>query len=385
MILKNYISKDIYKTTGAILLVLIMIFVSTRFVRYIRLAVDGSISSEAVFSLISLQIPAIAGFLLPLALFLAILITFGRLYSDNELVVVHSLGLGQKDLARMLMPMALWLALISGGLSMFLTPWAESQSKILRAEQTSQAKLGVFSAGRFRDNSNKDGVVFVESKSDDGVIKGVFSVSRSVDPENPNASRLKIQTAQQGRQWKNEKTGDSYLVLENGQFFEQSIKKRSNQSSNNQKTSETWQITDFETSYAKIILNNEIKIKSNTESASMFKLFNNGGNDEWAEIHWRLAAPISIPLIFLLAIPLSRTQPRKGKFSRLFPSVMIYLIYLLIMMYSRNLIKSGALPATLGFWWIHVGLSLFIYWLYRPIKKKQANNNKSQLNVEPHV
>ena len=214
MILKHYINKDVYRATGAILLVLILIFVSSRFVKYIQLTVDGTISAKAVFALLALQIPAVAGFLLPLSFFLAVLLTFGRLYSDNELVVIHGLGIGQRDLAKMLMPMALVFALLAGSLSTILTPWAISQSQVLMAEQAAQAKLGIFSAGRFRENSNKDGIVFVESKTDDGVISGVFSVSRTTSDDNQTKSLLKIQTAKQGRQWENEDTGVNYLVLE---------------------------------------------------------------------------------------------------------------------------------------------------------------------------
>ena len=179
MILKNYINRDIYKTSGAILLLLILIFISSRFIKYIQLAVDGTISAQAVFSLMALQIPAIAGFLIPLSLFLAILLNFGRLYSDNELVVIHSLGTGERDLARMLMPMAILFAAVSAFLSLFLTPWAVSESKSLLAEQAAQAKLGVFSAGRFKETSN-NGIVFVDHKQDDDSIVGIFSVNREV-------------------------------------------------------------------------------------------------------------------------------------------------------------------------------------------------------------
>ena len=373
LILKKYINKDIYIATGAILVVLILIFISTRFVKYIQLAVDGTISAEAVFALLALQIPSIAGFLIPLSFFLAILLTFGRLYSDNELVVVHGLGLGQKDLAKMLMPMALVFGMLAGSLSTLLTPWAISQSQILMAEQAAQAKLGIFSAGRFRENSNKDGIVFVESKSDGGIISGIFSVSRP--PAKDDSAKdgrefgvLKIQTAKNGRQWENQETGVNYLVLEQGQYSEYSQKDGS------------WQITDFASSYTRIIQDESIEVKNNTKSTSTIQLFitlgnfHLPGNREWAEIHWRLMAPISIPLICLLAIPLSRTQPRQGKFARLLPSIMIYLIYILLMMYSRKLIESGRIPGSLGFWWIHLGLALFVYWLYRPAKMKLRSN-----------
>lgn len=381
MILKRYINRDIYSATAAILLVLILIFVSSRFVKYIQLAVDGTISAQAVFSLLALQVPSVAGFLIPLSFFIAILLTFGRLYSDNELVVVHGLGLGQKELAKMLLPSAFAFAGLAGILSTLLTPWAVSQGKILMAEQASQAKLGVFSAGRFRENSNKDGIVFVEEKNDDGTIKGVFSVSRKVvfnenvsteesskseqKNERQKASRkaatgasLVVQTADTGRQWEDQETGVNYLVLDNGQFFEFDL------------SSKNWQITKFGSSFTKILQNQDIEVKTNSKSTSTIELIRNLSDPSWAEIHWRLAAPLSIPLICLLAIPLSRTQPRKGKFSRLLPSILIYLIYVLIMMYSRKLIDSGRIPGELGFWWIHALMAAFIYWLYRPIRKR---------------
>lgn len=400
MILKHYINKDIYRATGSILLVLILIFVSSRFVKYIQLAVDGTISAEAVFSLLALQIPAVAGFLLPLSFFLAILMTFGRLYSDNELVVVHGLGIGQRDLAKMLMPMALVFAFIAGSLSTILTPWAISQSKILMAEQAAQAKLGIFSAGRFRENSNKDGIVFVESKTDDGTISGVFSVSRTSLNDGEAASQLKIQTAKQGRQWENEETGVNYLVLEQGQVLvkEQTDDGRAvvitlgiNQANElpvqnvNSGQKEGWQITEFASFYNRIVQDDSIQVKSNIKSTSTFELLRNLGAEQWAALHWRLAAPLSIPLICLLAVPLSRTQPRQGKFARLLPSILIYLIYVLLMMYSRKLIETGRIPSLLGFWWIHAGLLLFIYWLYRPAKIRRRNNKINQDKASENV
>ncbi len=382
MIIKRYINKDIYSTTAAILLVLLLIFVSTRFIRYIQLAVDGTISATAVFELLALQIPSVAGFLVPLSFFLAILLTFGRLYSDNELVVIHSLGIGQRDLAKMLMPMALVFALLAGLLSTLLTPWAIAQGKQLMAEQISQAKLGVFAAGRFRENGNKNGIVFVETKSDDGTIKGVFSVSHQLSSKS-NASSdlnkarlptesdrqthasLKIQTAVSGRQWKDDETGINYLVLEQGQFSEYDIEK------------DTWQLTDFGSSYTRILQDDSINVKKNIKSTSTMDLIDKLGNREWAALHWRLMAPLSIPLICLLAIPLSRTRPRKGKFSRLLPSILIYLIYVLVMMYSRKMIESGIIPGVLGFWWIHAAMGMFIYWMYCPIKSKPVEGVKS--------
>jgi lipopolysaccharide export system permease protein len=387
LILKNYINKDIYRTTATILLLLILIFLSTRFIKYIQLAVDGYLSSEAVFSLLGLQIPAIAGFLIPLSFFLAILLTFGRLYSDNEMMVIHSSGVGERDLAKMIMPLSLYWGLFSAILSLFLTPWAIAQSEGLFAKQAAQAKLGLFSAGRFNE-TKENGIIFVDKKNENGELQGVFSVSNEIIKKNKIQSSapfkklsepstasntqtfvienkeykrlLKIQTAESARQWTDKKTHLNYLLLKNGIFYERNPFK------------DDWKTTQFDSSYMR--LNNEIKEEKHHHIKAQTTLYllqhlrkkTRLSNQSWAALHWRLAAPISIPLIALLAIPLSRTQPRKGKFSRLLPSISIYLLYVLLMMYSRKLIESGELSQWIGFWWIHLLLGGLIYFLYKP-------------------
>ena len=54
---------------------------------------------------------------------------------------------------------------------------------------------------------------------------------------------------------------------------------------------------------------------------------------------------------------------------------MIYLIYVLLMMYSRKLIESGKLMPELGFWWIHGLVAVGVYILYKPFKAKQYQSN----------
>lgn len=46
-----------------------------------------------------------------------------------------------------------------------------------------------------------------------------------------------------------------------------------------------------------------------------------------AEFHWRLAIPLAIPLMTLIAVPLARVNVRQGKFAKVFPAVLLYLGY----------------------------------------------------------
>lgn len=351
-------------------MVLILIFISTRFVKYIQLAVDGTISSAAVFSLLGLQLPAMAGFLLPMSFFIAILLTFGRLYSDNEMAVIQSVGVSEYQMAKNILPVAIGLAVVSAILSFWINPWSSFQTKTLMAKEASAANFGAFSPGKFQENSDKSGVVFVSAKDESGEISGIFAVTGLAEGD----QELQIQTAKKGRFWsENKKTKNAakledYLVLEEGRtlVFDQQKKR--------------WSSTEYGSYFMRVEPPKAETIALKNKSIATTKLLESPQAGEWAELHWRLAFPLSIPILCFMAIPLARTQPRKGKFSKLFPAVMIYLVYALLMLNGRRLIESGKIPTEIGFWWIHIIAIIFCLWIYRPTKIARQQR-KAAVNV----
>ena len=353
-ILNKYVNQEILRTCVAILVVLILIFLSGRFVKFIQMAVDGTISSSAVFSLLGLKVPMVAGFLLPLSFFVAMLLTFGRLHVDNEMAILHGVGISELQLAKNIMPLALILAFISAGLSFWVTPWSGHLSKEILTQEKMDSRFGVFSAGAFRENKSKSGVVFVESIENNGQVNNLFAVSGL----NEVKGQLEIQLAQSAR-FNYDESADipNHLVLEHGlaYLFDQQTNR--------------WQITEYDSYFMQIEQSDSEALNLKNQSIASSELLKKGGVGAWAELHWRLSAPLSIPILCLLAIPLARTQPRKGKFSRLFPAILVYMVYALLMMNCRQLIEKEKIPIELGFWWIHGLAIIFCFWLYKPSMK----------------
>ena len=83
MILIRYLIKEVFKSQIAILLILLLIFFSQQFVRVLGAAANGNVPADLVFSLLGLGMPTMAQLMLPLCLFIAILLTFGRLYAES--------------------------------------------------------------------------------------------------------------------------------------------------------------------------------------------------------------------------------------------------------------------------------------------------------------
>src|SRR3990167_802916 len=108
VIIFRYFSKEVLATLLATTLILLIIFITNQFVHYLSDAADGKITTQAVMKVMSLQVPLLLGYLLPLSLFLGLLLTLGRLYVDHEMVVLSSCGVSRAQVIVMVM----WLATI---------------------------------------------------------------------------------------------------------------------------------------------------------------------------------------------------------------------------------------------------------------------------------
>lgn len=100
---------------------------SQKFISVLADASDGDIPAGLIFSIVGLNMPAMGLLMLPLSLYIGILITFGRLYAESEIVVMNATGIGNKFLVQA----ALYLALITSGVAAFnalwLSPWSQDR------------------------------------------------------------------------------------------------------------------------------------------------------------------------------------------------------------------------------------------------------------------
>lgn len=78
---------------------------------------------------------------------------------------------------------------------------------------------------------------------------------------------------------------------------------------------------------------------------------------------------LMIPVIALLALPLSRVNPREGRFTRLIPGMLLCFLYLGSLSAAKTSLQQGNLPQAVGLWWLH-GLFLAIAFILNFIQKK---------------
>ena len=108
MIIIRYLVRETLKSQLAILFILLLIFFCQKLVRILDAAVDGEIPTNLVLSLLGLGVPDMAQLILPLSLFLGLLMTLGKLYTESEITVMHACGLSKAVLIKAAMILTLF-------------------------------------------------------------------------------------------------------------------------------------------------------------------------------------------------------------------------------------------------------------------------------------
>ena len=80
-------------------------------------------------------------------------------------------------------------------------------------------------------------------------------------------------------------------------------------------------------------------------------------SEEVAELHWRIGIPLATLILAILAVPLSRSQPRQGRYGRLAIGLLVFIIYFNLLSAGKAWLEQGRVPAAVGLWWVH-GLML---------------------------
>lgn len=106
-----------------------------------------------------------------------------------------------------------------------------------------------------------------------------------------------------------------------------------------------------------------------------------------SELQWRLSIPLLVFIVTLLAVPLSKVNPRQGRFLKLLPAVLLYMSYLALLITARGMLDKGKIPLGLGLWWVHliflaIGL-LLVYW--EPLSLKWAASRARSVQERQHA
>jgi lipopolysaccharide export system permease protein len=340
-LIDRYLLKEILKAMSAILLVLTLILSSNSFIKLLKEVASGDLNAELLVQALMLQIVVYFSRLIPPAFFFAVLYAVGRMYRDSEMVALESCGIGGMRIYRSMLLVVIPIALITGWLSLYVTPWAGRLSAELLSSQQGQAmELAGVSAGRFNEYSQGDLVLYAESIThDERLMRNIFVQQR-------RENELVLVNAKRGYRRFDVKSGDQYLVLEQGLRYA-GIPGEAN-----------FQVSEFDQYALHIKTSSEGAAKVTRRTLASQDLLNSDSIKDRAEFQVRLSQILGLLVFALLSLPLSRTLPRQGPFGRLVLAFVLYTLYLSLQGAAENWMVSARTPEWLGIWWVHLLLAI---------------------------
>lgn len=355
MIISRYLTKEVVNTLIAVTFVLLLIFLSNQLVRYLGYAASGKIAANVVLQLMGFEIPYLLALLLPLGLYLGIILTYGRLYSDNELRVMLAYGLSPRDLWLITSGIGLAVASVIMILMLWVNPFlATAKDNLLNKHIAKENILEMLMPGRFQLTGDDKRVVYVERISrNHKEAQNLFIAEQKKPAHDETVSSWNVLSAANGYQMRMPKTHERFVVATDGYRYEGTP-------GQNQ-----YKIIQFK-KYSVRIPDQEIAVQREAQEVlptyDLLKHYDNVRNA--AEFQWRFSIPLSAFLLAMLAIPLSYTRPRQNRYAALFPAILIYVIYMNLLLIMRDWVDKGKITSILGMWWVHAAFILFIMLVY---------------------
>ncbi|PTU75289.1 LPS export ABC transporter permease LptF [Pseudomonas mangrovi] len=353
MIVFRYLSRELLVTLSAVSAVLLVIIMSGRFIKYLAQAAQGLLDPGVLFLIMGYRMPGFLQLILPLGLFLGILLAYGRLYLDSEMTVLSATGMSQKRLTLYTLFPATLVALLVAWLSLGLAPKGVAEVDRIFNEQDALTEFDTLMPGRFQTMKNGTRVTYTQGLSADrGELSNIFISEKRLSTAGEERG-ITVLVAESGRQ-EIQPDGSRYLILQNGYRYDGTP------------GDADYRAIRYDT-YGVLLPRPEISSElSEREAIPTRELFGSDDPRLQTELQWRLSIPLLVFVVTLLAVPLSRVNPRQGRFLKLLPAILLYMAYLGVLIAARGALDKGRIPQAVGLWWVH-GIFLLIgvgmlYW-----------------------
>jgi lipopolysaccharide export system permease protein len=326
----RYLTYDVVTHTGAVSLVLFLVVFSGRFIKYLAEAAIGDLSAGILLPIMLYKLPAFFELILPLGFYIGVLLSFGRLYADSEMVIFRASGTSQWQLFSRISTATIATTLLVATLALVLGPNGAARANALLAEPRSAEGMHVLAEGRFKKQRAGDYVTYVEQISDDGKMNTVFVAERQ---RSESGTVLSTTLAESGAIEIDPESGRRYLQLSNGHRYSVSPGKA--------------ELTQARfNGYRSLIpeIEGGLRSQAQVETLPTPALIGSDNPEHIAILGWRISLALIVPVMVLFAIPLSQTDSRRGRYAKLGPALIVFLLYFVALSQARSMAEeSGSL------------------------------------------
>lgn len=324
MLFDSTVRKELARAFGATLVVILTIVLTQMLIQTLGKAADGAVSPQDVVLLLGFGAIKTLPTVLALSLFVAVVVTLGRMYRDSEMAIWFASGIGLSRFVRPVLHMAWPVLLLVGLLGLVIWPWSNQQIEEMRQQYEQRSDLSRVAPGTFQTSRDGSRVFFVEREGENdagGTRRSVFMLGRSGDREAVTTARTgRIDTVASERQ----------LVLDGGH--------------RNERNTETGDSThtQFESLRMTVDPGHAAAVTvASPKVLSMAALMKAPTPANQGELTWRLGLLFAAANLILLGIGTSATNPRRASNWNLMFALLAFVIYYQSLNLSQAWVASG--------------------------------------------
>jgi lipopolysaccharide export system permease protein len=349
MLFHSSLRKELARSFGATLVVLVTIVMTMTLIRTLGQATRGSVNPQEVLMVMGYTMLGYLPPILTLCLFIAIVGTLSRMYRDSEMVIWFAAGRGLSAFLGPLFRFAWPVLIVVAALALVVWPWANQQTQELKDRYGKRGDLERVAPGQFQESASGKRVFFLDKDTPDNKTgKNIFISTNEHGKET-------VTSARSGRI---EGIGDGqFLVLGDGQRLEN--------------TGPQLKISEFK-ELANRIGANELAARdiAPAKARSTVTLVMEPTALHLGELAWRLGLALSALNFVVIALTVSSVNPRAGRSGNLVFALFAFVVYFNLLNLGQSWVSSGQVSFAVLLLTLHGGVLLAgLLWL-----AKQHNN-----------
>lgn len=322
MLFDATVRRELARSFGATLVVILTIVITMMLIRTLGQAASGAVSPQDVVLLLGYTALGHLPTMLSLSLFIAIVVTLGRMYRDSEMTIWFSSGIGLSRFVAPVLRTSWPVLLVVGLLVLFVWPWGNQAQTDLRDRYTQRSDLSRVTPGVFQTSRDGNRVFFVERSGDEaGAARNVFILDGSAGAET-------VTSARSGRLVT--EGDDRVLVLDNGQRNQLD------------RVSGERTLARFDT--YRVVVGEKAAAAVETRPPKAMRtidLIREPNIRHQGELAWRLGLLFGAANLLLLAIGLAASNPRRPSNWNLGFALLAFVVYYNLVNLSQAWVASG--------------------------------------------
>ena len=346
MLFHSSIRKELARSFGATLVVLVTVVMTMTLIRTLNQAARGNVNPSEVAMVMGYLVLGTLPLTLSLSLFVACVSVLSRMYRDSEMVIWFASGKGLASLLSPLLRFAWPVLVVVGLLSLVVWPWSNQQTLDLRERYGRRGDLERVAPGQFMESASGSRVFFLDKDT----------------PDNRSGRNIFIATSERGVETITSARRGEVVPGDDGQmlllFDGQRMEWRPN---------EGVRLSEFERYSIRI---SDAGFSGADRTPAKFRstldLVREPTPPHLGELAWRIGMTLAAFNFVLIAAALAQANPRIGRSGNLMLALFSFIVYYNLLNLGQAWIANGQARFAAHLLWLHGGaFALALIWLAR--------------------